>query len=542
MKRKSFYLAVFLVLLSRMVYAGGISLRDAQVNGHPIDERNSVEVQPNTAATLCAHMEAYIFGKPHDSAYAVFHLRELTRLSPRGAYLIFARPVEQDYGVQYCVEFQTPDKPGIFAISYSHIPMFRSDFKDFTETRVGYFSSRHLSHYPRSNDVLGQIRVVSIGEATPEVATYLKLNGQTPGVNAHVDGGIDKDPIVFSWFVRPNIPNVEYRYRLYPDESEWSDWTIETKATEYFIPVGAHQFQVATRVKVPSGGSIETREAEYGFILEKPFIAKPIKKASLTTNVKSSIPIDINKVYSRSRALLIGVTRYDDKQFGPLPYTAQDVKGVDAALRNVGFTDITSRLGPLTKTQMTAAIEQFSRSAALNERLVIYISTHGFEDPQNKGKGYIVTTDCKAGQPASTCLGLSELDSLLEPAIYKPVRHLLVLLDTCSSGLGVIAKSGEFYELPIAAKPGTHMMTAGLADQNALEDPALQMSTFTYYLIEGLNGGADYTQQKFISLSELLVYVRYMVARRTNGTQTPMLGRLNGSGEMIFRVPSKAGQ
>jgi uncharacterized caspase-like protein len=126
---------------------------------------------------------------------------------------------------------------------------------------------------------------------------------------------------------------------------------------------------------------------------------------------------------------------------------------------------------------------------------------------------------------------------LLEPVIKsekKQVRHLLLLLDSCSSGLGVIAKSGRYNELSVASKEGSHIMTAGLVDQEAEQDPGLGMSTFTYYLAEGLSGKADYTQDGVVSLSELLVYVRYNVANRTNGRQTPMIGRLSGSGEMIF--------
>jgi len=242
----------------------------------------------------------------------------------------------------------------------------------------------------------------------------------------------------------------------------------------------------------------------------------------------------------KSRALLIGVTKYEDKQFGPLPFTVADVTRLEATLKATGFDEVTPIQGSLTKAQITKAIDQFTRAASKDERLLIYISTHGFADSLDKTRGYIVSTDCNTKQP-STCLSLQELDSMLEPVLRadsKPVRHLLVLLDTCSSGLGVIAKSGRYSELSVAAKEGSHLMTAGLADQEAEQDPGLGMSTFTYYLDEGLSGRADYTQDGVVSLSELLVYVRYNVANRTGGRQTPMVGRLNGAGEMIF-WPSK---
>jgi hypothetical protein len=64
------------------------------------------------------------------------------------------------------------------------------------------------------------------------------------------------------------------------------------------------------------------------------------------------------------------------------------------------------------------------------------------------------------------------------------------------------------------------------------------MSTFTYYLAKGLSGEADLIDDGVISLTELMLYVRYQVAKKTDGQQTPMMGRLHGSGEMIFHSRS----
>ena len=109
-----------------------------------------------------------------------------------------------------------------------------------------------------------------------------------------------------------------------------------------------------------------------------------------------------------------------------------------------------------------------------------------------------------------------------------------MLLDTCSSGLGVISKSPDYNELNIAVQNGTHMITAGMADQESQMDNRLRMSTFTYYLSEGLSGAADYTDDQVISLTELILFVRYNVANKTSGAQTPMMGRISGIGEMVF--------
>jgi uncharacterized caspase-like protein len=240
-------------------------------------------------------------------------------------------------------------------------------------------------------------------------------------------------------------------------------------------------------------------------------IAKPILKASQGTAPAAVPATNLSELYTKSRALLIGVTGYKDKHFGPLPFTGADIDKLQTTLKTVGFDQVIPMKGSLTKAEIAKAIDQFARAAVKDERLLIYISTHGFADSLDRTKGYVVSTDCLIDQP-TTCLSLQDMDSLLEPVLKadkKPVRHLLLLLDTCSSGLGVISKSGRFNELSVASKQGAHLMTAGLADQQVEQDPGLGMSTFAYYLAEGLSGKADYTQDGVVSLSELLVYVRY---------------------------------
>ena len=443
-----------------------------------------------------------------------------------------------EFMVQHCVEFKTPIQLGVYELRYSQVLMFPSDYHvtEFDEQQLISFARQSLKRYSTYVATLAHLRV-SENTAPVPFSTYLRLNGQTPALGARVEPGIDKPPLIFSWFIQPkrDTKDLEHRYRLYPVETEWSPWTSESQAIYYFVGPGSHQFQVVSRVRSVSGHWTEGQQADYQFFLEKPLIAKPITKASQGTAAKSTAFADLATLYSKSRALLIGVTTYEDHQFGPLPYTKADVTRLETTLQGLGF-EVNSHLGPITKTEMTKAIDRFARVASKHERLLIYLSTHGFADSLDRSKGYVVSSDCRTDQP-STCLSLQEVEGLLQPVLKADkslVRHLLVLLDTCSSGLGVIAKSGRYNELSVASKEGSHLMTAGLAEQQAEQDPRLGMSTFTYYLTEGLLGKADYTQDRVVSLSELLVYVRYNVATYTGGRQTPMVGRISGGGEMIF--------
>lgn len=66
---------------------------------------------------------------------------------------------------------------------------------------------------------------------------------------------------------------------------------------------------------------------------------------------------------------------------------------------------------------------------------------------------------------------------------------------------------------------------------------------FTEFLVKGLDGAADWNGDKVVTLSELLAYVQVQdgVSKRVyqiNGdSQVPVMGKVKGAGEMLFRLP-----
>jgi len=156
-----------------------------------------------------------------------------------------------------------------------------------------------------------------------------------------------------------------------------------------------------------------------------------------------------------------------------------------------------------------------------------------------KSRAYLAGTDCDTKRPDDTCIPLSYIEDRLSVPLALPVKHTAVILDACATGLGVFLKSSSYKETQIAVENGAHMMTAGMADQLAQGDTKDAVSYFTKYLVKGLKGDADYTEDGVITLSELIVYTRYKVAESTNGTQTPMMGRILTPGEMVFDLTGK---
>jgi hypothetical protein len=314
---------------------------------------------------------------------------------------------------------------------------------------------------------------------------------------------------------------------------EWSPWSQVNDAEYYFIGPGTHSFEVASRYQKAQGEWVEVPVAYYEFVLETAFVSKPIIEKGRSGRVSSQPIPNLKNLYSGSKALLVGVTKFKDQSLTPLPYIDKDISAVESTLKKSGF-EVDILKGPITRDNIITKIEGMIAKAQKDDRLILYFSTHGFQDNIVKSKGYIASYDCLMNQPNVNCIELNFLEDILQRAIQKPVKHLLILLDACSSGLGIITKSPEYKEISIAVKPGAHMITAGLEDQEAQMDRRLKMSTFTYFFVEGLSGKADYTNDNVITLTELLVYVRYEVAKQTGGVQTPMMGRISGAGEMVF--------
>lgn len=450
------------------------------------------------------------------------------------------------YHVKDCAVFTAPGRVEKFSLYYSRAPLIidypigNEVVKDGKEMILLNINEQLMvkqlfrDYHPEK---LVTFEVVPTGSQNiARAATYLRLNGGIPNLESKVISGESDKPVNFSWHTKPNVENVEFRYRLYPDQLEWSLWKKRAEVDYFFIGIGSHSFMVETRYRKEDGSLVELPVSDYRFILESPFISQPvIYKATAGTVMPEASPElpDIDNIYGSSKALLIGIGDFTDQTLSPLPFVRQDVEGMEGVLTAQGFI-VTTRVGAKTHDEVVIAIEDFLASLVPNDRALIYFSTHGFQDKVVKSRAYLAAADCDTNRPGLNCISLENLESNLSRAIEVPVRHLLVVLDTCSAGLGVIKKSPEYKELNVAVEPGAHMITAGLGDQEAEMDVQRQMSTFTYYLTQGLNGEADYTGDGMVTLTELLLYTRYNVAKKTKGAQTPMIGRIKGPGEIVF--------
>ncbi|WP_433291145.1 HD domain-containing protein [Actinoplanes sp. CA-030573] len=137
------------------------------------------------------------------------------------------------------------------------------------------------------------------------------------------------------------------------------------------------------------------------------------------------------------KALLIGVTDYDDTNIAPLPFIADDLDDLGKALKSVGYEVEQPPAHNGDRDRIDTAIEQFCRRAQPGQQLLIFLSGHGIHWD---GSDYLVpsSADTASRKFVSRCLRI-DFDGHIEDSRCGDV---LVVIDACREGVVLGGKSG----------------------------------------------------------------------------------------------------
>lgn len=211
--------------------------------------------------------------------------------------------------------------------------------------------------------------------------------------------------------------------------------------------------------------------------------------------------------------LLVGVNEYQDRGLPSLRYPALDCQGLGEALSRAtqGFpnkevivhNDFTAQ--PPTLQKIRRSLQKIVSQSQSQDSILLYFSGHGMLD-QNTQQAFLCLGDTSKDDLLSTGLGMQELLQILGAS---PANQQLVCLDTCHSGdirlwgnRGGRARDAT-PELPdptiqmmdvlrqrAAQSKGFCALLSCDQGQQSWEFPELGHGVFTYYLMEGLLGGA----------------------------------------------------
>jgi TPR repeat protein len=185
--------------------------------------------------------------------------------------------------------------------------------------------------------------------------------------------------------------------------------------------------------------------------------------------------------------------------------------------------------------------------------LVIFFAGHGTTrndkvGDQTQSVGFLVPYEARAPGQNEHWSDYINIEELLRVVSTLPSQHVLVILDSCHSGMALGARftsnraDTRFQQDMLRAVSRKVISSAG-GDQLAADTgPVTGHSLFTGILIQGLTSGkADAFGQGFITATQLGAYAQHEVGVAQGSRQTPLFGAfdLDAGGELI--IPLGAG-
>lgn len=179
--------------------------------------------------------------------------------------------------------------------------------------------------------------------------------------------------------------------------------------------------------------------------IEHWYVTEPNQEQSFATRkLKEIFGIVFNgsesHPFGKSIAFLAGVSNYHDAALPELPSALKDLNDMrEFLLRDGGFDEVYVAKNDAVNRD---TIEKYMKDAIggrmqQNDRLFFYYSGHGAD---NHGKtGYMLFGNAHKGQFWGQ--QVLAIDTLSDWSRELPVRHILFMLDSCASGLGITPKS-----------------------------------------------------------------------------------------------------
>jgi len=268
---------------------------------------------------------------------------------------------------------------------------------------------------------------------------------------------------------------------------------------------------------------------------------------TLWTTYLSSTPPAFNKSY----ALIIGIGKYH--HMPPLASPALDVRKMKAYLEAQGFDEVVTlldeqvTLGAFRRPQL-----YLQGKMQADDRFLFYYSGHGTTDGTGMAtRGFLPLADETDDGRHARSIAMLDLVKWLKGLA---TQHLLVVLDSCFSGLavdGTEMKAGTIRQPNpkvdaealnrMSRGPARYLLMAGTGGQQSFGGEQWNGSLFTDELIAGLRRDADLYKDHIVTARELYVWLRPAVekaARLANRELTPLFLDLgpggSSRGEFVF--------
>ena len=174
------------------------------------------------------------------------------------------------------------------------------------------------------------------------------------------------------------------------------------------------------------------------------------------------------------------------------------------------------------------------RKAGVEDMVIIYFAGHGAVEKDTgsqDGDGlekYLLPYDANSENLYASALPMSEISRIFNRIRSK---RLIFFADACYSGAsggrtisisGMRSNISEAFLDRITEGKGRIIITASGPNEISTESDALEHGVFTYYLLEALQGKADFDQNRAITVNEVYKYLSDNVPKATEQAQHPI--------------------
>jgi hypothetical protein len=268
-----------------------------------------------------------------------------------------------------------------------------------------------------------------------------------------------------------------------------------------------------------------------------------------------ALPSQVQTTHGRHYVVVIGIDHY---QNWPVLGTAvSDATGFAKLLTSqFGFEYAVEPLTEqgATRDSINSLIDDDLRNRLKPEDdLVIFFAGHGTTRNDKVGDeiqsdGFLVPFEAHAPAINEKWSDYINIEEFLRKISSLPSEHILVILDSCHSGMALGSKfttsrGDTRFEQDVTNKVSRKVITSAQGDQLAADSgPLAGHSLFTGLMMQGLmTGQADSFRQGFITSTQLGAYTQHAVGMQEGSRQTPLFGSfdLDGGGELL--IPLGAG-
>jgi Caspase domain len=237
-------------------------------------------------------------------------------------------------------------------------------------------------------------------------------------------------------------------------------------------------------------------------------------------------------------AVVVGIARYSDTAGGitSLQFAdrdAQDFRDFLLSPDGGSFPKDNIRLllnADATSQNVRSALFTFLTKAQPQDEVVLYIAGHGAPDPNDPRNLYLLTYDTKIDDMGGTAFPMYQLQDVFTRVIKA--KRVVTFADTCHSygfsGAGAHGKKSNNlvnqYLSHFANDSDRAVITASDISQLSYESDKWGggHGVFTFFLLKGLHGEADYNKDGTVTAGELFAYIHDSVDKATEGNQSPM--------------------